>query len=110
MPPVPPIPVELWNQIPPPAQAAIRALVQQYEQRLQALQTQVDHLRQRLNQDPTTSSRPPCSDPPPRQTPTPKASNGPQARGTARPRSPATPAGPSRAGQAHPPGEAHRLP
>src|SRR5262249_31719016 len=64
MPPVPPIPVELWDQIPPAAQAAILALVQQYEQRLQALQQQVDGLRQRLNQNSTNSSRPPSSDPP----------------------------------------------
>jgi hypothetical protein len=43
---VPPISAELWNQIPPAAEAAILALVQQYEQRLQALQGQVDELRQ----------------------------------------------------------------
>src|SRR4051795_13049128 len=62
--PVPPIPVELWNQIPPVAQAAILALVQQYEQRLQALQQQVAQLSERLNQNSTNSSRPPSSDPP----------------------------------------------
>src|SRR3954463_14554428 len=64
MPPVPPIPVELWDQIPPAAQAAISALVQRYEQRLQALQKQVDQLTERLNQNSTNSSRPPSSDPP----------------------------------------------
>src|SRR6516162_1455337 len=64
MPSVPPIPDELWDQIPPAAQAAILALVQQYEQRLQGLQRQVDDLRQRLNQNSTNSSRPPSSDPP----------------------------------------------
>jgi transposase len=64
MPSVPPIPVDLWGQMPPAAQAAIVALVQQYEQRLQALQQQVDDLRQRLNQNSTNSSRPPSSDPP----------------------------------------------
>jgi transposase len=61
---VPPIPVELWSQIPPAAQAAVLAAIQQYEQRLQALQQQVDELRHRLNQDSTNSSRPPSSDPP----------------------------------------------
>jgi transposase len=61
---VPPISVELWDQIPPAAQAAILTLVQQYEQQLQALQKQVDDLRQRLNQNSTNSSRPPSSDPP----------------------------------------------
>jgi transposase len=64
MPSVPPIPVELWNQIPPAAQAAILALVQQYERRLQSLQEQVAQLTERLNQNSTNSSRPPSSDPP----------------------------------------------
>jgi hypothetical protein len=45
----PPIPAELWDQIPPAAQAAILALVQQYERRLQNLQKQVTELQQRLN-------------------------------------------------------------
>jgi hypothetical protein len=58
MPPVSTIPVELGSQIPPAAQAAILADNQQYEQRLQALQQQVDELRQRLNQNSTNSSRP----------------------------------------------------
>jgi transposase len=64
MPSVPPIPVDLWNQIPPAAQAVIVALIQQYEQRLHALQQQVDQLKQRLKQNSTNSSRPPSSDPP----------------------------------------------
>ncbi len=59
-----PIPVELWDQIPPVAQAAILALVQQYEQRLQQLQDQVEDLRQRLGQNSANSSRPPSTDPP----------------------------------------------
>ena len=64
MKPQPPIPAGLWGQIPPAAQAAILALVQHYEQRLQALQQQVDQLNQRLNRNSTNSSRPPSSDPP----------------------------------------------
>src|SRR5881275_2761545 len=64
MPPVPPIPVELWNQIPPAAQTAVLALIQQYEQRSQALQQKVAQLTERLNQNSTNSSRPPSSDPP----------------------------------------------
>src|SRR5215469_3488757 len=76
MPPVPPIPVGLWGQIPPAAQAAILALIQQYEQRLQALQQQVDGLRQRLNQNSTNSSRPPSSDPPHVKRRPPKPSSG----------------------------------
>src|SRR5687768_9436419 len=61
---VPPISVEHWGQIPPAAQAAILTLVQQYEQRLQALQQQIAQLTERLNQNSTNSSRPPSSDPP----------------------------------------------
>jgi transposase len=81
MPPVPPIPVELWHQVPPAAQAAILALVQQYEQRLQSLQQQVAQLRQRLNQDSTNSSRPPSSDPPHVKRRPPKPSSGRQRGG-----------------------------
>jgi len=53
----PPIPAELWDQIPPAAQAAILALIQHYEQRLAELEA-------RLNQNSTNSSKPPSSDPP----------------------------------------------
>jgi transposase len=53
----PPIPDELWQQIPPAAQAAIRALIQRYERRLADLEAQ-------LKQNSTNSSKPPSSDPP----------------------------------------------
>ena len=60
----PPIPAELWDHIPPAAQAAITALVQQYERQLQALQKQVHELQQRLNKNSTNSSKPPSSEHP----------------------------------------------
>ena len=63
------------------AQAAILAVIQQYEQRLQALQQQVDDLRQRLNQNSTNSSRPPSSDPPHVKRRPPKPSSGRQRGG-----------------------------
>jgi transposase len=53
----PPIPDELWQQIPPAAQAAIRDLIQRYERRLADLEA-------RLKQNSTNSSKPPSSDPP----------------------------------------------
>jgi transposase len=53
----PPIPDELWQQIPPPAQTAIRALIQRYERRLADLEA-------RLKQNSSNSSKPPSSDPP----------------------------------------------
>jgi len=70
-----PIPADLWDQVPPAAQAAILALIQGYELRLQALRRRVDELEQRLNQNSTNSSRPPSSDPPhvKRQPPKPKS-------------------------------------
>jgi transposase len=62
--------------MPPAAQAAILALVEQYEQRLQALQRKVDQLTERLNQNSTNSSRPPSSDPPHVKRRPPKPSSG----------------------------------
>jgi transposase len=73
---VPPIPVELWDQMPPAAKVAVLALVQQYEERLQTLQQQVDDLRQRLSRNSTNSSRPPSSDPPHVKRRPPKPSSG----------------------------------
>jgi transposase len=76
MEPQPPIPAEVWGQLPPAAQAAILGLVQQYEQRVQALQKRVDELEQRLGQNSTNSSRPPSSDPPHVKRSPPKPSSG----------------------------------
>jgi hypothetical protein len=53
----PPIPEELWQQIPPSAQTSILVLIQHYEQRLAELEA-------RLKQNYTNSSKPPSSDPP----------------------------------------------
>jgi Family of unknown function (DUF6444) len=62
--------------VPRAAQAAVLALVRQHEQRLQALQQQVDQLKQRLKQNSTNSSRPPSSDPPHVKRRPPKPSSG----------------------------------
>jgi transposase len=64
MTPAPPLPAELWDQIPPASRAAILALVQSYEQRLAALQRRIDDLEQQLGQNSSNSSKPPSSDPP----------------------------------------------
>jgi transposase len=53
---VPPIPRELWDKIPPDAQAAVAALVQSFERRVAALEA-------RLGQDSSNSSKPPSTDP-----------------------------------------------
>ena len=64
MSPESPIPADLWDLIPPTAQAAVVAVVQAYEQRLAALQHRLEDLEQRLGQNSTNSSQPPSSDPP----------------------------------------------
>jgi transposase len=51
---------DLWERIPPEAQAYIRAL----EARVAALEAMVQQLREQLQQTSRTSSRPPSSDPP----------------------------------------------
>jgi transposase len=51
---------EMWERLPPEAQAYIRAL----EVRVAALEAMVRQLREQLQQDSHTSSRPPSSDPP----------------------------------------------
>jgi transposase len=76
MDPHPPIPTELWDQIPPAVRTAILILIRHYEQRLQALQKRSDELEQRLGQNSTNSSRPPSSDPPHVKRPPPKPKSG----------------------------------
>lgn len=53
----PPIPEELWNQLPPAAQAAVLAVIATLEARIAELEA-------RLNQNSSNSSKPPSSDPP----------------------------------------------
>jgi transposase len=55
-----PLPAEIWERIPPEAQAYIRAL----ESRVAALEVTVQQLREQMQQTSRTSSRPPSSDPP----------------------------------------------
>jgi len=60
----PPIPKELWDQIPLAAQAALLVVFRQYEQRIAQLEQRVGELEQRLGQNSSNSSRPPSSDAP----------------------------------------------
>lgn len=59
----PPIPPELWDQIPPAAQVALRAVLDAMQARVAALEERVRELEARLGQDSSNSSRPPSSDP-----------------------------------------------
>jgi transposase len=72
----PPIPAELWDQIPPAVQAALLLVFQQYEQRIAALEQRVRELDERLNQNSTNSSRPPSSDAPAVQRAPPRSPSG----------------------------------
>jgi transposase len=60
----PPIPRELWDQIPPVAQAALILAFQHYQRRLDALDAEVRALKERLGLNSTNSSKPPSSDGP----------------------------------------------
>ncbi len=78
-----PLPKELWDQIPPEAQAAIWVLVEGYERRLRAWETEVTtrkgesrELRGQLNQNSQNSARPSSSDGPQVKRPPPCAPAG----------------------------------
>lgn len=58
-----PIPDELWNKVPPDAQAAIAALFLVLTQRIGELEARVRDLEARLKLNSTNSSKPPSSDP-----------------------------------------------
>ena len=73
---------DLWERIPPEAQAYIRALesrLSALEARVQTLQAQNRALQERLHQNSRNSSRPPSSDPP--QRPRPRRPRGQRRRG-----------------------------
>src|SRR5262249_39406652 len=72
----PPIPAELWEQIPAAARAALLAAFAGYEQQLAALRAEVTGLRAQLGQDSTNSSRPPSSDAPAGKRAPPRAPSG----------------------------------
>ena len=73
---------DLWERIPPEAQAYIRALelrLSALETRVQTLQEHNRALQERLHQNSRNSSRPPSSDPP--QSPRPRRPRGQRRRG-----------------------------
>ena len=58
-----PIPDELWNKIPPDAQAAVAAGFLSMQRRVSDLEAKVHDLEARLKLNSTNSSKPPSSDP-----------------------------------------------
>src|SRR5947208_4178542 len=59
----PPLPPQIWEALPPEAQAAVFALVGRLEHQITELKRQVRDLKARLDQNSTNSSRPPSTDP-----------------------------------------------
>ena len=63
----PPLPVEIWELVPPEAQALIQALLRELREqqaRIAALEARLEILEARLGQNSGNTSRPPSSDPP----------------------------------------------
>src|SRR5262249_5704012 len=58
------LPADLWEQLAPPLQVVISAMVTHSEPRIAALEAQVRELRAQLQQNSQNSSRPPSSDGP----------------------------------------------
>lgn len=59
-----PIPVELWEQIPPHVQAVLWEVFDRYEARIAKLEAEVTELKAQRNQNSQNSSKPPSSDGP----------------------------------------------
>src|ERR1051325_8116511 len=79
----PPIPRELWEQIPPHVRAVVEVILNEQGQRIVALEAQVVELqkqvrvlRERLSQTSQNSSKPPSSDGPHVERRLPKAPSG----------------------------------
>ena len=60
----PPIPAELWEQIPPHVQAVLWVVLDRYEARIVSLEAEVVELKARLDQSSQNSSKPSSSDGP----------------------------------------------
>src|SRR5262245_39863168 len=60
----PPLPPELWEQVPPAVQAALRVIIDGYERRVAALERAVAELKEQVRRPSQNSSKPPTSDGP----------------------------------------------
>ena len=72
----PPIPVELWEQIPLQVQAVLWEVFDRYEARIAKLEAEVAELKVQRNQNSQNSSRPPSSDGPHVKRKPPRSSSG----------------------------------
>lgn len=72
----PPIPVELWEQIPAHVQAVLWEVFDRYEARIAKLEAEVAELKAQRNQNSQNSSKPPSSDGPHVKRKPPRPSSG----------------------------------
>src|SRR5262245_25680255 len=72
----PPIPIELWEQIPLHVQAVLWEVFDRYEVRIAKLEAEVAELRAQRNQNSQNSSKPPSSDGPHVKRKPPRLSSG----------------------------------
>ena len=72
----PPLPQELWEQIPATSQAALLVLIENYERRIVAVEAEVAALKEQLQQNSQNSSRPPSTDGPQVKRTPPRAPSG----------------------------------
>ncbi len=64
MPRTPPLPLELWDQIPPVVQAALLVIMEEAKRRIATLECAVAELKEQLRRNSQNSSKPPSSDEP----------------------------------------------
>jgi transposase len=64
MPRTPPLPPELWDQIPPYVRAVLSVVFDGYEQRIARLEREVAELKEQVRRNSQNSSKPPSSDGP----------------------------------------------
>jgi transposase len=76
MPRTPPLPPELWEQIPPAVQALLLMIIEGYERRITALEREVAELKEQVRRTSQNSSKPPSSDGPHVKRQPPKAPSG----------------------------------
>src|SRR5881296_2235075 len=64
MPRTPPLPPQLWDQIPPAVQAALLVIIEGYERRVTVLERAVAELKEQARRNSQNSSKPPSTDGP----------------------------------------------
>ena len=72
----PPLPPQVWEQLPMSTQLALWMVVERYERRIAGLERTVAELTEQLQRNSRNSSRPPSADGPHVKRPPPKASSG----------------------------------